>query len=78
MEPINQFLEYREAVAVKAAITMPDRMLGGWNDLKPWNIWRGVGREFGGGEGKSMFGEASVVDWIQCGLPVQLIEMDME
>lgn len=24
---------------------------------------RRVGREFSGGEGKSMFGEASVVDW---------------
>jgi hypothetical protein len=38
MEPINQFLEYLEAVAVKAAITMPDRMLGGWNELEPWDI----------------------------------------
>jgi hypothetical protein len=61
MEPINQFLEYLEAVAVKAAVTMPDRMFGGWNELEPWDIERGVGREFGSGEGKSKFGEASVV-----------------
>lgn len=38
MEPINQFLEYRKAVAVKAAITMPDRMLVGENELEPWVI----------------------------------------